>query len=157
MKNCIVCLKPIKSTLSIASYCVSCRKIVNKIQSDVDKTMKRNYILPASGNCADCGKPATCYDHRYYSKPLKIEAVCTACNTNRGPALDVVLLSQNILNIKNTNVLSLDEMVNKYEHDIIVTTLADTENNMAMAARKLKVTYRAMRYKIDKHGIKDVI
>lgn len=37
--------------------------------------------------CADCGKPATQYDHRDYNKPLDVEPVCTKCNSKRGRAV----------------------------------------------------------------------
>lgn len=36
--------------------------------------------------CVDCSKPAACYDHRDYNKPLEVEPVCTSCNGLRGPA-----------------------------------------------------------------------
>lgn len=36
--------------------------------------------------CVDCGKPAFCYDHRDYTKPLRVEPVCRSCNVMRGPA-----------------------------------------------------------------------
>lgn len=38
--------------------------------------------------CADCGKPATGYDHRDYHKPLDVEPVCTSCNKLRGVTKD---------------------------------------------------------------------
>ena len=38
--------------------------------------------------CADCGKPAMDYDHRDYSQPLVVEAVCRPCNKLRGPGLN---------------------------------------------------------------------
>ena len=37
--------------------------------------------------CVDCSKPAKCYDHRDYSKPLQVEPVCGSCNVKRGPAI----------------------------------------------------------------------
>ncbi len=40
--------------------------------------------LDGSINCVDCGEPATAYDHRDYTKPLDVEAVCQACNLKRG-------------------------------------------------------------------------
>lgn len=49
---------------------------------------KKNGLLPrldGSIACADCGKPATCYDHRNYLEPLKVEPVCNTCNLARGP------------------------------------------------------------------------
>jgi hypothetical protein len=45
-------------------------------------------MRPASDfPCADCGKPATDYDHRDYNKPLEVEPTCRSCNLLRGPAL----------------------------------------------------------------------
>ena len=41
---------------------------------------------PATQACADCGLPATEYDHRDYRDPLCVEAVCHSCNLRRGPA-----------------------------------------------------------------------
>lgn len=42
---------------------------------------------PAELDCVDCGEPAIEYDHRDYSKPLDVEAVCRRCNLKRGPAI----------------------------------------------------------------------
>ena len=39
--------------------------------------------------CTDCGGPGFDWDHRDYSKPLEVQAVCRACNFKRGPALYV--------------------------------------------------------------------
>lgn len=41
---------------------------------------------PSEFSCTDCGKPATCYDHRDYTKPLDVQPVCRSCNVMRGPA-----------------------------------------------------------------------
>lgn len=43
--------------------------------------------LDGSVSCADCGAPASQYDHRDYKKPLEVEPVCRACNSARGPGL----------------------------------------------------------------------
>jgi hypothetical protein len=50
----------------------------------------RNGLLPSPKTleCADCGNPARDYDHRDYSKPLEVEAVCHSCNIRRPLALD---------------------------------------------------------------------
>jgi hypothetical protein len=50
---------------------------------------RTNNILPpvAGQTCVDCGRPATCYDHRDYNKPLEVEPVCHACNSVRGAAI----------------------------------------------------------------------
>jgi hypothetical protein len=42
---------------------------------------------PRLSPCADCGGVATEYDHRDYTKPLKVDPVCRGCNARRGPAL----------------------------------------------------------------------
>lgn len=50
----------------------------------------RNGILSPIGyrtKCVDCGRRASCYDHRDYRKPLVVEPVCHSCNKVRGPAL----------------------------------------------------------------------
>jgi hypothetical protein len=36
--------------------------------------------------CADCGRPATEYDHRDYGQPLLVAPVCHRCNVRRPPA-----------------------------------------------------------------------
>jgi hypothetical protein len=36
--------------------------------------------------CTDCAEPATCYDHRDYTKPTTVEPVCRSCNVVRGHA-----------------------------------------------------------------------
>jgi hypothetical protein len=42
--------------------------------------------LDGSVECVDCGRPAKCYEHRDYSRPLDVEPVCVSCNKNRGTA-----------------------------------------------------------------------
>jgi hypothetical protein len=43
-------------------------------------------LRPASDfACVDCGRPATDYDHRDYTKPLIVEPTCRSCNLQRGP------------------------------------------------------------------------
>lgn len=59
-------------------------KATSKVQSAVARG-----ILPkidGSISCMDCGKPARCYDHRDYLKPLEVDPVCHKCNKKRGRA-----------------------------------------------------------------------
>jgi hypothetical protein len=52
------------------------------------RAVKAGEIPPARlYACVDCGKPATRYDHRDYSKPLDVQPVCAGCNSRRGPAI----------------------------------------------------------------------
>lgn len=40
---------------------------------------------PENFKCTDCTfRPAKCYDHRDYRKPLEVEPVCIPCNSSRG-------------------------------------------------------------------------
>lgn len=53
--------------------------------------VKLGFLQPASGfDCVDCGKPAECYDHRDYSKPLDVEPVCIPCNSSRGTGIPFI-------------------------------------------------------------------
>lgn len=49
---------------------------------------RRNGVLSAAADhpCVDCGKPARDWDHRDYTKPLDVQAVCRGCNQHRGAA-----------------------------------------------------------------------
>lgn len=54
----------------------------------VGKAVRNGILRPATDFCcADCGKPATEYDHRDYNEPLRVEPVCRSCNLLRGPAI----------------------------------------------------------------------
>ena len=60
---------------------------MNEAHSAVRRAVKRGELQPATAfACVDCGKPAQCYDHRDYSKPLDVVPVCHSCNHKRGPA-----------------------------------------------------------------------
>lgn len=54
----------------------------------VNKAVKKG-ILPHVSTliCVDCGKPAQCYEHRDYNKPLEVVPTCKSCNTRRGSAI----------------------------------------------------------------------
>ena len=55
--------------------------------SAVGRAVKNGVLPPVrSLRCVDCGDGATCYDHRDYNEPLRVEPVCYACNTLRGSA-----------------------------------------------------------------------
>jgi len=42
--------------------------------------------VKVSGLCVDCGRPATCRDHRDYGDLSRIDPVCHGCNRRRGAA-----------------------------------------------------------------------
>lgn len=59
----------------------------------VAKAIRRGILESVKGKrCIDCGRPARVYDHRYYSRPLEVQAVCWSCNNRRGHAWDEELL-----------------------------------------------------------------
>lgn len=63
-------------------------KVASIARSLVRRAMVKGILpFPSSLKCADCGVRASCYDHRDYSKPLEVVAVCRRCNAARGPAL----------------------------------------------------------------------
>ena len=51
--------------------------------------MRRNNIIKSAREhlCRDCNKPAVLWEHRDYSYPSKIDAVCNGCNQRRGNAI----------------------------------------------------------------------
>ena len=52
----------------------------------VYKKIQQGHLRPVYGlKCVDCGKPARCYDHRDYARPLVVAPVCHRCNLRRGP------------------------------------------------------------------------
>lgn len=50
---------------------------------------------PTDFDCQDCGKPAECYDHRDYNKPLDVDPVCVSCNSSRGRGIPLILPAAN--------------------------------------------------------------
>jgi len=59
-----------------------------RASNQVQKAIREGRLLkPTNYQCADCGKPATQYDHRDYRKPLDVAPVCRSCNIRRGPGL----------------------------------------------------------------------
>ena len=163
MKNisgCVICGNPKPSKLVIASYCSTCRGVVASIQAEAHKAMRLQGVPRVSGSCVDCGRPATCYDHRYYSMPFEVDPVCSRCNTNRGPALDVVALARERLGIEEETELPapkkaevLPDRLQDMEKKAIESALKSSSWNRTQAAKSLGITFRAIRYKIKKLGI----
>jgi hypothetical protein len=80
---------------SRSNFCVSCisiqRKECERAGNAVQKAIRAGDIPhPLTCACADCGKPASVYDHRDYTRPLDVEPVCRSCNYKRGQAFNSV-------------------------------------------------------------------
>ena len=74
--------------------CRKCSEIRARRRADITrrshKAVEQEILagrLPPVKNlaCVDCGEPAVCYDHRDYSKPIDVDAVCKSCDASRGP------------------------------------------------------------------------
>jgi hypothetical protein len=78
--------------------CAACRDVAGLVDLTSPQKIAHKAVARAIKNgelkkpslftCLDCGGPATEYDHRDYSKPLEVTAVCRGCNLRRGPALN---------------------------------------------------------------------
>jgi len=73
---------------SLCNNCIAIfRKVAERAHHAVAIAIQAQKLLPPETlKCTDCDKPATCYDHRDYDKPLDVAPVCNRCNTKRGPA-----------------------------------------------------------------------
>lgn len=87
LRVCAVCLVEFCGGHS-AAYCGDCKPVVKKIiRNALSEAQKAQYGLdPKNFLCVDCAEPAVCFDHRDYSKPHELAAVCKSCNKRRGPA-----------------------------------------------------------------------
>jgi Zn finger protein HypA/HybF involved in hydrogenase expression len=96
--TCRICQASFHYKYARAYYCGKCRNLAIRIQSYATATVKKAIRLgklnrPSEHECFDCGKPATQYDHRDYSKPLQVAPVCRSCNAKRGGATNWAFLS----------------------------------------------------------------
>jgi hypothetical protein len=59
-----------------------------RAHQSVARAIRKGLLLhPSRFCCADCGNPASQYDHRDYTKPLEVAPVCAGCNVRRGAAI----------------------------------------------------------------------
>jgi hypothetical protein len=105
-KGCALCGAQIpRSRIKITCYCSNeCARAVGdarvKVASAVAEARRKGKLKPAKEFvCVDCGKPATDYDHRNYTKPLDVVPVCRGCNLRRGSTDDVSEFVAKHLNI----------------------------------------------------------
>lgn len=75
-------------------YCRPCGDVAQEIRFSahaiVLRAVKAGILSPAgAARCVDCGGPASQYDHRRYSEPLRVDATCPKCNRARGVAWDL--------------------------------------------------------------------
>ena len=181
MRRCIVCDER-TTGLKKELMCANCYNAKLVIQRSVQAMMRIHGVPLASGVCVACEvKVATCRDHRHYSKPLQVDNVCVTCNKSRGFALDLFELimqhrGMREIDKENTAIMDVDhippvvqinsidttysgykiplhEMMEATERNEIIEALETTRWNRTKAAKLLGMTFRAIRYRIDKYGI----
>lgn len=108
VKNCEQCGADISDRHWLTRFCWPCARERNKASTAkylrtnpkarrhdairrITKTAIRAGFLqnPKELSCSDCGRPAECYDHRDYNKPLEVEPVCVRCNSSRGAGIEL--------------------------------------------------------------------
>ena len=58
-----------------------------RCQSQTTRAIRNGQLpKPHTRSCVDCGRQAEEYDHRNYTHPMDVVAVCHRCNMRRGPA-----------------------------------------------------------------------
>lgn len=86
--SCIFCRTPVEiCSNKTARACGPCFFEARKANTKVGAAIAKG-VLPRAKTqkCVDCGRDASCWDHRDYDAPLEVEAVCSSCNRKRGPA-----------------------------------------------------------------------
>jgi hypothetical protein len=93
-KLCADCNQEITGREPSARFCWICSNLRPRKNGQaqaaaaVNKAVRNGILVPvATLTCVDCGKPAQCYEHRDYNKPLQVEPTCKGCNIRRGPAI----------------------------------------------------------------------
>lgn len=89
--TCLRCAASYEMPRALSKFCPDCRDARfherEAATSEVFKAKKRGELTRAAEHiCADCGKQARDWDHRDYTKPLEVVAVCHSCNVRRPPA-----------------------------------------------------------------------
>lgn len=84
-------------------FCMKCLRVYTKIKGRangvVAKAVREGRLRPIREcACAECGKPAYGYDHRYYAEPLRVRPLCRSCGYHAGPARDAIRLVRNANN-----------------------------------------------------------
>jgi Bacterial regulatory protein, Fis family len=173
--KCIVCNESILKTQN--TMCGNCLAAKVIIQRSAASMMALHGITRASGMCVDCGiRPATCRDHRHYASPLKVDFTCNPCNIRRGAALDLIELikaHRGLIAIQANepkpdlceyqivdSVLpdfvtgfNLPKYIAEFEKLVIQKAITQTGSNKTSAAKLLGISFRALRYKLEKMGL----
>jgi hypothetical protein len=90
---CLACKEVVPRDGRRSNFCFPCFVAHNaeasKAGSAVHSAVRRGILPPVkSCTCVDCGKPATEYDHRDYTRPIDVVPCCRSCNKKRGKAFN---------------------------------------------------------------------
>lgn len=112
-------------------------RIIQAIASDRD---------PFSENGASSNRPE--------NNPETVKALCVVLAEVMRSSADPILAKQrNYFEETLIGNLSLEEASKLYEKETIAKVLEQCKHNQAEAARRLGMTYRSLRYKIEQYGI----
>lgn len=168
MNQCVVCdFSFTDRGASYRRYCKDCLPAVQKVREEANRHMRSVQFPDVQAmKCEDCGARAYAYDHRYYSMPLDVAPVCRACNAKRGPANDVRVLAREVLGLDKREVeprgielvvsvqqINLQANLDAIERELIVKMLQVTRFNRTAAAKLLGITFRSMRYRMERLNI----
>ena len=165
MTTCIVCDSIFESASRYRRYCVDCLPAVQNVQREAKQAMSIQADIRAL-RCVDCQRPASEYDHRYYARPNDVVPVCKSCNKARGPALDVRELVRKARGLDGAvptftarpvkpritpkTRIELTAILDNAEKAYINKAIESARGNHTEAARILGVTYRSLRYRIER-------
>jgi hypothetical protein len=65
-------------------YCIDARASARKAVRAARNRGELPSLRQQEIACVDCGKRATIWEHRDYTRPLDVQPVCIGCNTRRG-------------------------------------------------------------------------
>lgn len=159
MKKCAACQTQIDK---LKSYCDECRPFAKKVGAACSIAMRSHGLnAPTGATCKDCGQPATIWDHRHYASPTNVDPVCRACNKARGPADDIASMVAQLRKygyVPPQITLSasdgwIEKELNEMEWHYITEALTESRWNRTKAAHLLGITFRALRYRMERLSI----
>lgn len=112
--KCVRCLeddtRPCQTRFDICKKCAKEHGKERQIAGSlVTAAVNRGKIKRAYGQaCVDCGAPATCLEHRDYTKPLEVEPVCRSCNSKRGVGMDSKLRVRPVKHFSGNDKKAID-------------------------------------------------
>lgn len=96
---------------------------------------------------------ALCENDLIQVDDLRLASPVGSENMNRGTTSELPSPTQSLENTTGGDKILLDDYISTLEREAIMKALHDTRYNKTAAAKKLGITFRALRYKLKKLGI----